>query len=107
MKEIFRDRDISRCYFYRALLEKAGIRVILRNETLTMSGITEIPIPEFYPNICVLDDADYAQAWQIIHDAISEQNADHGENWTCASCGEPNPGNFDLCYACGADKPSS
>ena len=35
--------------YYRSVLEDHGIPTMIRNERLTGSGLTEIPIPEFFP----------------------------------------------------------
>lgn len=59
MKELFRHKDHAMVAYYKSVLEAKGIPVMLRNEYLAMSGLAEIPIPEFYPNICVMNDEDY------------------------------------------------
>lgn len=103
MRELYRHRDHSLVAYYKQLLEAEGIAVMLRNEHLTMTGLSEIPIPEFYPNICVLNDEDYERAWHIMRKAMHE-NAEHSdEEVVCPSCGEVNPGNFDVCFSCQGD----
>ena len=111
MKELFRHRDHTIVGYYKSLLEAEGIPIMLRNEYLTMSGLTEIPITEFYPNICVLHDEDYPRAWEVMHRAIHKDAKDADLEVPCHTCGETNPGNFDICFACAsplrADKPGS
>ncbi len=101
MKELFREQDITRVSYYQAVLEENGIPTLVRNEHLTGSGLTEIPIPEFFPALCVLHDEDYAQAVALIreHLTANQKNADIEIN--CVSCGETNPGNFEICWSCG------
>jgi hypothetical protein len=55
----------------------------------------------FFPALCVLNDDDYVQAVAIIreHLAANQKNADL--EITCISCGETNPGNFEVCWSCG------
>lgn len=101
MKELFRHRDPTVIHHYKTLLEVADIPIIVRNEVLQMSGITEIPIPEFYPNICVMNDEDYDRARTILKEAMTEQQTASGEDTACPNCKEPNPGNFEVCYLCG------
>ncbi|NNC88343.1 MAG: DUF2007 domain-containing protein [Akkermansiaceae bacterium] len=101
MKELFRHRDHTLVSYYRGLLEAEGIPVIMRNEYLAMSGLTEIPITEFYPNICVLHDEDYERAWKVMRRAIHENARGSDTEVTCAECGESNPGNFEVCFSCG------
>ncbi|MDB4570554.1 hypothetical protein N9Z95_05965 [Akkermansiaceae bacterium] len=51
MKEIYRHHEMINVANFRDVLLRAEIPCIIRNETLAMSGITEIPIPEFFPNL--------------------------------------------------------
>jgi len=81
MKEIFRHKDITTVYFHK----------------------NEIPIPDLYPNLCVMYDEDYQRAWEILNIAIKENAENMNKEITCSSCGEVNPGNFEICFACGAD----
>lgn len=103
MKEIFRHRDPTVVHHYKTLLEVENIPIMVRNELLQMSGLTEIPIPEFYPNICVMNDEDFERARAILKAAVAEQETASGEDVPCPGCQEPNPGNFEVCYLCGHD----
>lgn len=101
MKELFREQDITRVSYYKAILEDHGIPTMIRNEFLTMSGITEIPIPEFFPALCVMNDDDHVEAVRIIRDHLQADGEQTEEEIACASCGEINPGNFAICWSCG------
>lgn len=105
MKELFREPDLTRVSYFQALVEDAGIPTIIRNQQLTFSGLTEIPIPEFYPALCVLEDSDYDAAVGIIRAALAESKKEPGPDITCPSCGEACPGNFDQCWNCGDPLP--
>lgn len=102
MKELFREADFTRVAFYQGLLEAAGIPTIIRNEHLTGSGLTEIPIPEFFPALCVMDDADHEEAVQIIRSHLTAESPDADIEIPCPACGEMNPGNFAQCWSCEA-----
>lgn len=105
MKEIFRNRDHAIVGYYKTLLEAEGIPIMLRNEHITAAGLAEIPIPQFFPYISVINDADYEKAIEILS-RITNENAKHSElEIICPSCGETNPGNFEVCFSCGADLP--
>jgi hypothetical protein len=104
MKEVFRAHDFSKVSHFRDLLEAAGISTMLRNENL-VHGVIEVPIPEFYPNICVMNDDDYQHAWEIIRQEIESSQADPGPDLECPHCQEANPGNFAVCFSC--EKPLS
>jgi len=101
MKELYRDKDYSTIAYYKTILESEGIQIMLRNEHTTMAGLSEIPIPEFYPNICVMNDEDYPRAREILKRTMDTNAKGADIDVTCGSCGEVNPGNFDLCFSCG------
>ncbi|MBK1853561.1 DUF2007 domain-containing protein [Verrucomicrobiaceae bacterium 5K15] len=107
MIEIYRAKDFSIVAYYRSILEAEGIPVMLRNEHLTGSGLTEIPIPEFYPNICVMHDEDYPRAREILQRTMVANAENSEKEVSCPSCGESNPGNFEFCFSCGEDLTAS
>lgn len=101
MKELFREQDITRVSYFRSVLEDHGIATIIKNEYLTGSGLTEIPIPEFFPALCVMNDEDYDEAVKIIREYLTDNEKDADKEITCIPCGEKNPGNFEMCWSCG------
>ena len=105
MKEIFRHLNLTTVRYYKSLLEDEGISVILRNEHTATSGITIIPIPELYPNICVLNDEDYQVALEILNYALQSNEKNIEIEVICPDCGETNPGNFEICYLCNKPLP--
>ncbi len=103
MQELFRERDYTKVGYFESVLEAEGIPTLVRNKHLTMSGLSEIPIPEFFPALCVMRDEDYDRAMAIIREHLTENGMGAETEVSCRSCGETNPGNFDLCWSCGAD----
>ena len=103
MRELFREQDFTRVAFFQGLVEAEGIPTLIRNQHLTGSGLTEIPIPEFFPALCVLHDDDYARAVEIIRAHLVHQSAAVETEVPCPACGEINPGNFETCWSCGAE----
>ena len=101
MRELFREQDITRVSYYKAVLEDYEIPTMIKNEYLSGSGLTDIPIPEFFPALCVLNDEDYVRAVKIIREHLTANQKDADIEITCASCGETNPGNFEICWSCG------
>lgn len=104
MKELFRDQDIIKVSFYKQMLEAENIDCLIRNENLTFSGLTEIPIPEFFPALNVVHDEDYQRAHQIISKHLNEteqlNRQTEGVQVSCSDCGEENPANFAQCWSC-------
>lgn len=80
----------------RNLLEQAGITVIMKNE-FTSGGTGELSFLDTWPEIWVLDNADYPRAVRVIETALSDNAAD---DWVCNSCGEHNDPSFQLCWQC-------
>lgn len=101
MKELFRERDFTLIGYYQSVLESEGIPTFIRNQNaVTMMG-TELPIPEFFPTLCVVNDEDYDTAMAIIKNRYTAESESGGaEEWTCEACNETNPGNFDICWSC-------
>lgn len=102
MRELFREQDRTRVAFYQGLVEAEGIPTFIRNQHLTCSGLTEIPIPEFFPALCVMDDEDYDKAVKIIRNHLTAESPDMDIEIPCPACGEMNPGNFAQCWSCEA-----
>lgn len=103
MKELFRERDYTRIGYYQSVLEEAGIPTHVRNKDL-VGLMTEVPIPEFFPALCVVHDEDHPRALQLLKDQVAMDAVQSTtEEWNCAKCGAGNPGNFEVCWSCGAD----
>lgn len=101
MKELFREQDITRVTYWGSVLEAAGIPTHIRNQYLTGSGLTEIPIAEFFPALCVINEDDYERAMETIRRTREENEKGSETEIACPSCSELNPGNFEVCWSCG------
>lgn len=99
MRELFRERDYTRVGFCRSLLESNGIPAVIRNENL--SGLTEIPIPDFFPALFVVNDEDYPRAIALLRELLAVEEVRSLEEIPCPACGEASPGNFEVCWNCG------
>lgn len=98
MKELFREREFTTIGYYRNILETAGIKTFVRNENLHNN---EVPIPDFFPALCVVNDEEYDRALQVIQEHVERDREASDTEVECASCGEKNPGNFEVCWSCG------
>lgn len=99
MKELFRERDVAVVGYYQSIVEGEGIPTEIRNEHLT--GLTEFPIPDFYPTLFVINDEDYEPALNAIRRRNEENEKNADQETVCAKCSEVNPGNFEICWSCG------
>jgi hypothetical protein len=98
MIEIYRHANLIKVSFYQRKLEEQGIATLLRNETIAM---TEIPIPVFYPALCIMNDDDHQRALEILKEVIElEQTQSDAPDAACPACSEMNPANFETCWSC-------
>ncbi|MCH1510852.1 MAG: DUF2007 domain-containing protein [Akkermansiaceae bacterium] len=97
MKEIFRHRELHQVTRSMDILENVGIETLLRNENLS---VTYAPIPEFFPNLCVLNDEEFPKAVKLLGDHDEKMSKGAEVQLRCPSCGEMNPGNLDVCFSC-------
>jgi hypothetical protein len=81
----------------QSLLESAGLATFLRNENLSN---TEISIPDFFPAVCVVNDAGYESAMKLIEQHFAESQEKSAPELPCGKCGQLNPGNFGVCWNC-------
>ena len=105
MKELFRERDYTRIGYCQSILEEAGIETVVRNKDL-VGMLTEVPIPEFFPALCVVQDEDHERALQILKDRMMSDGEKVHAEWACPECNEKNPGTFEVCWSCGANNAS-
>lgn len=97
MKEILRHRDSSKVGHVQSILEAAGISTFMRNETLS---VTEVSIPDFFPAVCVANDADYDRAMTVVSDHFAEIDSVDSADRICQHCGENSPSSFGVCWKC-------
>ncbi len=100
MRIVFVNQDHARVGFYKSVLDEMGIPSFIRNE-FSNNGLTEMPSGLFFPTLCVIDDEDYDEAMRILG-TIYYGGASPLPDWICAKCQAEVPGNFDLCWQCGA-----
>ena len=103
MRNNFWQMVYTRVGYYQSVLEGEGIKTIVRNKDLNGSGITEVPIPEFFPALCVMNEEDYEPALEILRRHVTENAAGSETEHSCVACGEINPGNFYVCWSCGKE----
>ena len=78
------------------LIEQAGIAVTLKNQ-FASSGVGELSAFDSWPEVWVVNDADYARAAAIVASALSASDA---PEWICPQCREHNDAAFEHCWQC-------
>jgi len=103
MKAFYTSLKAHEIHHLKNLLESAGIRCRLRNESLsTLAG--EVPFTECTIQLFLEDDADRRLASSILREMTTQCSATAG-TWTCAKCGECLEKQFTACWNCGMEKP--
>ena len=100
MKTVFYAELLAEAFYVRDLLRQHGIMAEVGNETI--SQIRGEPLDlSTKPSVWIADESRVAEAEEIISNrkphAVEEE-------WTCASCGNPNPGTFTACWSCQTER---
>jgi hypothetical protein len=65
--------------YYRDLLEQSSIRTFIRNENLSTSE--GVSIPDFFPALCILNEADNKVAMDLISGDLAASGEPSGPAW--------------------------
>ncbi len=99
MKRLCKAASLPDAHILRGLLEQEGIEVHVFNEN-AQSGVGQLPVTEALPELWVDNENDWQRAQQVVRRFEAAPRID--TTLRCATCGEDNPGNFQLCWSCGA-----
>ena len=105
MKKIYEHFDFPKVGHFQSILESAGIRTLLKNETQSSMLRGEVGIRDLFPELWVMDDSQYERAVEILTPLLQEKEAP-GEPWVCPQCGEQVDGNFGECWNCQTERPT-
>ena len=82
----------------KTLLEANSISSNVFNEN-AQGAVGELPLTEVWPEVWIDDDRFSESAKSIVREY--EETSIAETNLNCQSCGEQNPRNFEICWACG------
>lgn len=99
MIRVYEAADLQEAHIVLGLLAQARIEASVFNQH-AQGGLGDIPFGETYPSVWIADERDQRLARKIIDDYRSEPEV-AGSVW-CPACGEESPGNFAVCWRCGA-----
>lgn len=102
MKKLTTTADRVMLSHYKNILETEGIDCQVKNDHLG-SIVGEIPFPEVWPELWVVNDLDYDRAKQLIDGTLVDESPHSA--WNCKKCGEQNEGQFAACWNCGESVP--
>ena len=99
MKRIYSAANLPDAHIIVGLLGQAGIAARVFNEN-AQGGVGEIPFVHAWPEVWLEEETDSERALELIRGF--EQGKDTEGQVACPACGESNPGNFEVCWKCGA-----
>ncbi len=98
MRDVYQAGSLHEAQMLVDRLTDEGIRTFVRNEHL-QGALGELPVST-HPVVCVVDDAQWANARELVLAFERARRQDPGPDRRCASCGETSPGNFQVCWKC-------
>jgi hypothetical protein len=101
MREVFSSPDVTKVDYYKSVLDEAGISSFIRNENASSIGLVG---PMFFPALCIIEDLDYDIAIRVLKSRQYTETSVVAD-WTCPSCSEKNPANFEICWNCNTPRP--
>jgi hypothetical protein len=100
VKRIYSAATLPDAHLVLGLLAQAGIDAKVFNEN-AQGGMGEIPFTHAWPEVWIVDERDAPRARELVRQFERPQAATGAKR--CAACGEENPGNFQVCWHCGAE----
>ncbi|XXF77974.1 hypothetical protein P2318_33725 [Myxococcaceae bacterium GXIMD 01537] len=97
-------RTVGEARLLAGVLEEAGLSVEVRRETLAPL-IGEIPATEGWVELWLWP-GDVEAARQLLA-GLKENEEAAARTVECPRCAEENPGNFEVCWSCGLELPST
>ena len=99
MKRLFVSQSLVEVESLKELLSTDGILCTMRNQQgSSLAG--EVPFVEVFPELWVINDADFDRAKELLEEQGSGDEVE-GPTWVCAGCGEKHVGLFTACWKCG------
>lgn len=98
MKRIYTAANLPEAYIVRDLLRGAGVAAHVFNEHAN-GAMGEIPMGSTYPQVWIAQLHQEQHARAVI---ARYEHAPVAAARACAVCGEVNPGQFEICWSCGA-----
>lgn len=98
MKRLCRAANLPEAHILRGVLEQSGIVTHVFNEH-AQSGVGQLPVMDAWPELWV-EEEDIERAAAVL-DAFRNAPPVAAAR-RCPACGEDSPGNFHVCWNCGA-----
>jgi hypothetical protein len=100
MKKLYVAGDIFEAQLLHSLLKVQGISSLIKNEGL-QSGVGELPFVEMWPEVWIIEQKDWISAAYVLK---LFKPLEPLQDWICAVCFSTNPGTFETCWSCQANR---
>ncbi len=98
MKRLCRVANLPEAHILRGVLEQSGIETRVFNQH-AQGGVGQLPVMDAWPELWV-EEEDIERAAAVL-DAFRQAPAVSAAR-RCSACAEDSPGNFQVCWNCGA-----
>ena len=104
--KLFESFVLTEAQLLAATLDAAGIPARLQGGTAaTIWGDAPGALPQSVVEVRAEDIDAGREVMARLYDEQGRKSRDEvPEAWTCEACGERNPGDFDICWSCGATR---
>ena len=101
MKQLVVSQSLVEVESLKELLSTGDIHCTIRNQQgSSLAG--EVPFVEVFPELWVVNDADFDRAKELLAEQGSGDEVER-PMWGCAGCGEKHVGLFTACWKCGRE----
>jgi hypothetical protein len=99
MKQITTTPEDAELEMLANVLEKAGIKCLLKNEQMSQT----LPTAPFNVELWIMNDEDFPAALALCRNWVNPTPAARN-GWVCVNCGQAVDGQFDSCWKCGTKR---
>lgn len=100
MKKLYSSQNRVLLYLVKSTLDEKHIQTFIKNENPPLAG--EIPPAIAWPEIWVMDDAQFDEAEKILQAELNAKIV--AQDWDCPKCRERLEAQFEICWKCGAKR---
>lgn len=104
MRALYEAANLHEAQLLVHRLEERGIRTHVRNAQLH-GALGELPL-SVLPIVCITEPIRWKHAQAVLEEFLEALRAPVPDDVVCPSCGETNPGNFEICWRCAAELPT-
>ena len=120
MRALYEAANLHEAQLLVHRLEERGIRTHVRNAQLhgalvqwgchdrtdpSGKGVVS-RVAEVLPIVCITEPIRWKHAQAVLEEFLEALRAPVPDDVVCPSCGETNPGNFEICWRCAAELPT-